>query len=105
MTSLVDALTGSIINEDKLLADSLLSCCRNSIKEHPDYGALITPCVISYTITFGTEEEIKQIADLCYTDSLLPDNAKLSTAYGYSRIGEPGKALQVLESIRKKWHL
>ena len=99
ITSLTKALSGSIINEDKQLADSLLSRCRSNIKEHPDYGSLMIPHVISYTITFGTEEEIKQVADLCHTDSLLSDNAKLSIAYGYSRIGEPGKALQVLESI------
>lgn len=101
-TSLANALSGSVINKDKQLADSLLACCQNNIKAHPDYGRLMIPFVISYTIAFGTEEEIKSVADLCYADSLLPDRARLNIAYGYSQIGEAAKALQVLESIHEE---
>ena len=101
-TSLAKALSGSVINKDKQLADSLLACCQNNIKAHPDYGRLMIPFVISYTIAFGTEEEIKRVADLCYADSLLSDRAKLNIAYGYSQIGEATKALQVLGSIHEE---
>ena len=98
-TSLINALDGSIINKDKQLADSLLACCQSNIKAHPNYGRLMIPFVISYNIAFGSEEEIKRVADLCYADSLLPDRAKLNIAYGYSQIGESAKAIQVLESV------
>ncbi len=98
-TSLINALDGSIINKEKQLADSLLACCQSNIKAHPDYGRLMIPFVISYTIAFGSEEDIKRVADLCYADSLLSNESKLNIAYGYSQIGESAKAIQVLESV------
>lgn len=99
MTSLVNALNGSIINMEKHLADSIMTCCKSSIKEHPDYGSLMLPYVISYTITFGSGDEIRNVINSVYDNKKLSNQAKLNIAYGYSKIDEAKQALQVLESI------
>lgn len=99
MTSLVNALDGSIANKEKHLADSIMTCCKSNIKEHPDYGSLMIPYVISYTITFGSEDEIRNVLNFVSDNNQLSNQAKLNIAYGYSKIGEADKALQVLESI------
>lgn len=99
MTSLVNALNGSIINQNKHLADSIMTCCKSNMNEHPDYERLITPYVISYTIVFGSDEEIRNIINSVHANNQLSNKVKLNIAYGYSKIGEADKALQVLESM------
>lgn len=99
MTSLTNALDGSIINQNKQLADSIMTCCKNNIKEHPDYGNIMIPYVISYNIAFGSDDEIRHILNSVHADSKLTNEAKLDIAYGYAKIGEADKALQVLESM------
>lgn len=99
MTSLVNALDGSIAQKDKQLADSIMNCCKSNIEEHPDYGSLMLPYVISYTITFGSDDEIRNVLHLVSDNNKLSNQAKLNIAYGYSKTGEADKALQVLESI------
>jgi pentatricopeptide repeat protein len=99
MTSLASALDGSIINKDKQMADSIMTCCKINIKEHPDYGSIMIPYVISYTIVFESDDEIRNVINSVYNNKKLSNNAKLDIAYGYSKIGEVDKALQVLESM------
>ena len=99
MTSLTSALNGSIINHNKQLADSIMNCCKNNIEEHPDYGSLMLPYVISYTITFGSDDEIRNVLHLVSDNNQLSNQAKLNIAYGYSKIDEAKQALLVLESI------
>ena len=100
MKSLVNVLNGSIVNQDKHLADSIMTCCKNNIKEHPDYRSIMIPYAISYTITFGSNNEIRNALNLISDNKKLSNRAKLNIAYGYSKIGENNKALQVLESIQ-----
>ena len=99
MKSLTKALDGSIANKNKQQADCIMTCCKINIKEHPDYGSLMLPYVISYTITFGSEDEIRNVLNFVSDNNQLSNQAKLNIAYGYSKIGETDKALQVLESI------
>ena len=100
MTSLTSALDGSIINKNKKLADSIMTCCKKNIKEHPDYESIMIPYIISYTIVFESDDEIKNVINSVYNNKKLSNQAILNIAYGYSKIGEADKALQVLESIQ-----
>lgn len=99
MTSLVNALNGSIINQEKHLADSIMTCCKSNIDEHPNYERLITPYAISYTIVFGSDDEIRKVVNSVQDNNQLSNKVRLNIAYGYSKIGEADKALQVLESM------
>lgn len=100
MTSLTSALDGSILNKDKKLADSIMTCCKKNIKEHPDYGSIMTPYAISYIIAFGSDEEIRNTVDSVYLYNRLSNDAILNIASGLSQIGENDKALQVLDSVQ-----
>ena len=61
MSSLAKSLDGYIIEENRLLADSVLSICRERIQVNPDYSRFIVPHLLSYTTVFGTEKDIKQL--------------------------------------------
>ena len=100
MTSLTNALDGSIINQNKQLADSIMSCCKNNIDKHPDYKSIMIPYAISYFIAFGSDNEIRHSINSVDVDSKLTNETKLDIAYGHSKIGESEKALQVLNSIK-----
>lgn len=102
MTSLASALDGSIINKDKQLADSIMTLCKSNIKEHPNYGNIMTPYVISYIIAFGSDEEIRNTVDSVYPYNRLSNDAILNIASGLYQIGENDKALQVLDSIQSE---
>lgn len=102
MTSLASALDGSIINKDKQLADSIMTLCKSNIKEHPNYGSIMTPYVISYIIAFGSDEEIRNTVDSVYPYNRLSNDAILNIASGLYQIGENDKALQVLDSIQSE---
>ena len=93
--SLLNTLDGSILNNDKPLADSILTCCRSEIEKHPDYEASLLSYILSYTITFGSDEEIRTAIESCLDKKNLSRNAKLKMALGYSKIGEAEKALQI----------
>ena len=93
--SLLNTLDGSILNNDKPLADSILTCCRSEIEKHPDYEASLLSYILSYTITFGSDEEIRTAIESCLDKKHLSRNAKLKMALGYSKIGEAEKALQI----------
>ena len=93
--SLLNTLDGSILNNDKPLADSVLTCCRSEIEKHPDYEASLLSYILSYTITFGSDEEIRTAIESCLDKKNLSRQAKLKIALGYSKIGEAEKALQI----------
>ena len=93
--SLLNTLDGSILNNDKPLADSILTCCRSEIEKHPDYEASLLSYILSYTITFGSDEEIRTAIESCLDKKNLSRNAKLKMALGYCKIGEAEKALQI----------
>ena len=93
--SLLNTLDGSILNNDKPLADSVLTCCRSEVEKHPDYEASLLSYILSYTITFGSDEEIRTVIESCLDKKNLSRQAKLKMALGYSKIGEAEKALQI----------
>lgn len=95
----INALDGSIISKNKQLADSILIHCQNNIEKHQSYKDIILPYLISYNIVFGSDEEIRDIINFARTNNKQSDVTKLDIAFGYSKIGEAPKALQVLESM------
>ena len=98
-TSHLKALDGSILAKNKPLADSLFTVCKNHVSQNTGYESLFVPIALTYTFIFGSPDEIREMLDFYHTQDGLTDMAKLDMAYGYSRIGEPAEALQVLNSI------
>ena len=100
MRCLANALDGSIVKKNKPLADSILTCCQNLVKEYPDYGSYMIPYMLTYTITWGSDEEIRTVIDLYQDNNELSNVARLNIALGYIRIGKAKKALEMLETVR-----
>ena len=98
-SSLLKMLDGSILTNDKQLADSILTCCRSEIEKHPDYETLISSCILSYTNVFGSDEEIRTTVESYLDKKHLSRDAKLNMAHGYTKIGEAEKALQIFTEV------
>ena len=99
MTSLAKSLDGYIIEENRLLADSVLSICRKRIQVNPDYSRFIVPHLLSYTTVFGTEKDIKQILSVYAANNQLSGEARLDMAWAYHTIGDIKNALYYIDSI------
>ena len=98
-TSLLKALDGSILTQDQPLADSLYTVCRIHVSQNAAYESLFVPFALTYTFVFGSPDEVRDILEFYSTQDDLTNMARLDMAYGYSRIGEPAKALHLLNSV------
>lgn len=102
MTSLAKSLDGYIIEENRLLADSVLSICRERIQVNPDYSRFIVPHLLSYTTVFGTEKDIKQLLSVYVSDNQLQEETKLDIAWAYYTLGDIKNALYYVESVNEE---
>lgn len=53
------ALNGYTMKENKSAADSVRSVCESLVNENPDLGKYLHPSLFSYTVKFGSNEEIR----------------------------------------------
>lgn len=93
-----NAIGGFIITDNKLAADSLISVCVSLVKNSPDGEAYLFSSLLSYIVTFGKPEEIRAFLDEHQDVEMTKDDA-MNFAYGYSRIGEYDKAVNVLSGV------
>ncbi|MDE6754070.1 MAG: hypothetical protein K2J82_05580 [Muribaculaceae bacterium] len=96
--SYTNAVDGYIILNNKSAADSLLSLCLTLVRNKPDGETYLFPAVLSYTVEFGSNDEIKAFLDE-YENLELTKEEKMNIAYGYSKIGESTKALNLIDKI------
>lgn len=93
-----NAIGGFIITDNKLAADSLISVCVSLVKNSPDGEAYLFSSLLSYIVTFGKPEEIRAFLDEHQDVEMTKDDA-MNFAYGYSKIGEYDKAVNVLSGV------
>lgn len=93
-----NAIGGFIITDNKLAADSLISVCVSLVKNSPDGEAYLFSSLLSYIVTFGKPEEIRAFLDEHQDVEMTKDDA-MTFAYGYSRIGEYDKAMNILSGV------
>lgn len=96
--SYTNALDGYVIMANKSAADSLMSICVPLVQENPDGEAYLFASMLSYTVEFGSPDEIKAFLD-AYQDVELTTDETIDFAQGYSRIGEYDKAMTLLSAI------
>ena len=96
--SYTNALDGYVILNNKSAADSLLSLCLPLVHDNPDGEAYLFSSILSYTVEFCANDEIKSFLD-AYQNLELTKDETMNFAYGYSRIGECNKALNLLSKI------
>ncbi|MFS6557902.1 hypothetical protein VPJ68_20995, partial [Parabacteroides distasonis] len=68
------------------------------VKGNDDIREELLSSDLSYTIEYGTEEEIKALLKESLVSDLNHDDA-LDVAYGYVKIGESGKAMEIVSCI------
>ena len=100
VSSLINAMYGGILNDDKHLADSVMEATHKIVKNDSDLAQAIQPYVLSYITNFGTEGEIEEFLSQFGRMDSISDNDKVEIANAYCNIGNPDKAGVYLESIK-----
>ena len=99
ISCLANVLDGSILNNDRTLADSVMSIAQERVKQNSELGMVIAPYALSYALKFGDKEDIADI--LHYYDSMqdLGDETKLDFVEAYCKIGDSYNANRFMNSI------
>ena len=99
ISCLANVLDGSILNNDRTLADSVMSIAQERVKQNSELGMVIAPYALSYAIKFGDKEDIADI--LYHYDSMqdLGDETKLDFVEAYCKIGDSYNANRFMNSI------
>lgn len=99
VSCLVNALDGSIIRGDRSLADSIMAIARKRANENPDLNSDVAPYVLSYTVNFGSKEDIKKIIDYYNSVDSIEDLTKVEVAEAYCKIGDAQNAKRYLDLV------
>lgn len=97
--SLVNALDGCILNNDKYLADSIMSIAHERATKNPDLAWIIAPYNLSYALKFGNKKDVVDVLDYYESVESIDDIDKLDIAEAYCKIGDAPKAKCILASI------
>jgi len=98
---LLNALNGSIIIENQVLADSIRDICNNfknlnsnQLQRHLEYQ-------LAYALKFGSEQDIKRLID-GYGENLgLDMTGKLNLALAYNKSGNNDMAMSLLYDVKE----
>lgn len=88
VSCIANALDGCILNEDKHLADSIISNNRDRLSSDQSVGPLFPSYMLSYVMTFGTKEEISKALKEYTSVNITDDWTKTGVALAYSKIGD-----------------
>lgn len=97
--SYTNAIDGYTMLHDKATADSIMSICMPLVKNNPGSERFLFSSVLIYTIEFGTTEEINAFLNK-YRNLDLSQNNALDFAWGYSKIGEHEKAIDIVSNTK-----
>ncbi|MBO5457019.1 MAG: hypothetical protein J6A20_10955 [Muribaculaceae bacterium] len=100
-SSLLNALNGTILLNDKNRADSLLRLCESFELLNNYQNQSLLRSGLSYAIKFGSKHEIKNQIDRNseFIGSDVVDNPKLALAY--NKIGDNYRAKELLDAIKE----
>ena len=97
--SLANALDGSILNNNKILADSIISIARKRVAKNTELASVIAPYNLSYALKFGNKNEVIDILDYYESVGSIDDIDKLDVVEAYCKIGDASNAKRILYSI------
>lgn len=97
--SLVNALDGGILNNDKSLTDSIWTIAKQRVSENPDLSSIIVPYELSYVLKFGNRGDVIEILDNYESVDSINDGVKLNVAEAYYKTGDARNANRVLDAI------
>lgn len=99
ISCLANVLDGSILNNDRTLADSVMSIAQERVKQNSELGMVIAPYALSYALKFGNKEDIVDILHYYEHMQNLSDETKLDIVEAYCKIGDSSNANRFMDSI------
>lgn len=99
ISCLANVLDGSILNNDRTLADSVMSIAQERVKQNSELGIVIAPYALSYALKFGDKEDIANILHNYERIQDLGDESKLDIVEAYCKIGDVYNANRFMDSI------
>lgn len=96
---LINAIDGSIINNNKDLADSLFSKVKELEEYIPDIDTHLRPYSLSYAVNFESKERIGEIVNTLNAMPYLDDTSRLDMAMAYYKLGDRENATHYFRSI------
>lgn len=99
ISSLVNALDGGLLNDDKSLTDSVMLIAKECIAQNPDLSSVIIPYDLSYAMQFGKKEEVVDILNDYESMKPIADIDRLDIAAAYYKIEDAYNAKRVLDAI------
>lgn len=99
LLSYLNAIDASILEHDKLKADSIFSIVTPIISDNPDFESEIFPYRVLYAIKFGNKDNLQDIVNNQLSSRDLDDYTKLDIASAFLEIGEGSKAKLYLDSV------
>lgn len=97
--SLANVLDGSILKENKNLADSIMSIAHSKVGSNPEYASSISPYVLLYAITFGNRDEIVDVLNYYNSSDTIDEMTKIDIAQAYSKIGDDYNAKRFIDLV------
>ncbi len=99
VSCILNALDGCIVNDNKIIADSLVSLLKTMSEDNPKLDSIIGPYIISYSLTFGSKDDIRMLLNKYQSIDSIDDDIKIDLAVAYFAIGDSNEAKRFLESI------
>ncbi len=99
ISCLANVLDGSILNNDRTLADSVMSITQERVKQNSELGVAIAPYALSYALKFGDKEDVANILHNYDRMQDLGDESKLDIVEAYCKIGDTYNANRFMDSI------
>ena len=99
ISCLANILDGSILNNNRTLADSIMSVAQERVKQNSELSSVIAPYALSFVLKFGNKEDI--VDALHYYESMkyINDETKMDIAEAYCRLGDSYNANRFMNSI------
>lgn len=99
VSCILNALDGCIVNDNKIIADSLVSLLKTMSEDNSKLDSIIGPYIISYSLTFGSKDDIRMLLNKYQSIDSIGDDIKIDLAVAYFAIGDSYEAKRFLESI------
>ncbi len=98
--SLLSALNGSLLMNDRNLSDSIISICQTRMKYDKMKYEELYPYQLTYAKVFGSASDIDDLLLYAKRFDGLSSETLLTIADGYRRVGDNSEALECLDSIQ-----
>ena len=97
---LLNGLNGSLILDNKLQTDSLMSLCRQLSLNNDNQKLSLLPYELRYAIKYESPENIKPLIDKTGAMFKSTTEGQLNLALAYNKIGDNILAQQLLDSVK-----